>query len=50
MLTIFLLTYRNSNTGGMAGQGSRSGWVSEQGGGGWDREVFRGEMKKGDNI
>jgi hypothetical protein len=29
----------------MPGQGSRSGWVSEQGGGGWNMGVFRGEMR-----
>jgi hypothetical protein len=34
----------------MPGQGSRSGWVSDQGEGGWDRQVFRGEMRKGDKI
>ena len=30
---------------GMPGQGSGRGWVSEQ----WEG-VFRGEMRKGDNI
>ena len=30
--------------------GSRSGWVGKQGEEGWDREVFRGEMRRGDNI
>jgi hypothetical protein len=35
---------------GMPGQGSTSGWVSEQGLGGKGRGVFRGEMRKGDKI
>jgi hypothetical protein len=34
----------------MPGQGSRSGWVSEQGEVGGDKRVFRKETKKGDNI
>jgi hypothetical protein len=34
----------------MPGQGSRSGWVSEQGEGGWIKWVFVGEMKKDDKI
>jgi hypothetical protein len=34
----------------MPGQGSRSGWVIEQGKGEWDRGVFGREMRKGDNI
>jgi hypothetical protein len=34
---------------GMPEQGS--GWVGEQGKGGWDKQVvFRGEMRKRDNI
>jgi hypothetical protein len=35
---------------GIPGQGSRSGWIGEQGEGEWDRGVFEGEMKKGDKI
>jgi hypothetical protein len=35
---------------GMPGQGSRSGWVSEQGEGEWNMGVFRREMGKGDKI
>ena len=35
---------------GMPGQGSKSGWVSEQGERGEDRSIFRGEMRKGDTI
>ena len=35
---------------GMPEQGSRSGWVGEQGEGAWDMVVFRGEMRKGDKI
>jgi hypothetical protein len=35
---------------GIPGQGSRNGWVSEQGEGGCDRVVFREEMRKGYNI
>jgi hypothetical protein len=34
----------------MLGQGSRSGWVSDEEQGGLDREVFRGAMRKGDKI
>lgn len=34
----------------MQGQGNWSGWVSEQGKGGWYREIFEGEMKEGDQI
>jgi hypothetical protein len=34
----------------MPGQGSGSGWVSEQGEGEWDNGVFEGEMRKGDKI
>jgi hypothetical protein len=34
---------------GMPGQGSRSGWVVEQGEEGWDGGVRR-ETRKGDNI
>jgi hypothetical protein len=35
---------------GMPGWGSKSGWVGEQGFGGWDRRVFGEEARKGDNI
>jgi hypothetical protein len=37
---------------GMSGEGCRNGWFSERGGGGgeWDREVWGGEMGKGDKI
>ena len=35
---------------GMPGQGSRSGWVSEQGEEGWEMGLFRREMRKGDKI
>jgi hypothetical protein len=35
---------------GMPRQGSRSGWVNEQGEDGWDREGLGGEMRKGDKI
>ena len=34
---------------GMPGPGSRSGWAGEQGEGGRD-SVFRGAIRKGDNI
>ena len=32
---------------GMAGQGSRGGWVSEHGEGGWDRGLSEGKWGKG---
>jgi hypothetical protein len=32
---------------GIPGQGSRSGWVGEQGEGRWDREYFEGKPGKG---
>jgi hypothetical protein len=32
---------------GMPGQGSRSGWVDEQGEGGWDRRFLEGKLGKG---
>jgi hypothetical protein len=35
---------------GMPGQGCGAGWINEQGLGRWDREVFREEMRKVDNI
>ena len=35
---------------GMPEQGIRSGWVNDQGERGWDRVVFGGKMRKGDNI
>jgi hypothetical protein len=35
---------------GIPGQGTRSGWVSEKGERGWDKGVFREEMRKGDKI
>jgi hypothetical protein len=34
----------------MPGQGSRSGWVSEQGEGRWVKGAFGREMRKSDNI
>jgi hypothetical protein len=34
----------------MPGQGSGSEWVSEQGEGAWDREVFGEEMRERDKI
>jgi hypothetical protein len=34
----------------MPGHKRRSGWVIEQGELGWDRGIFRGEMRKGDSI
>lgn len=34
---------------GMPEQGIRSGWVNDQGERGWDRVVFGGKMRKGDN-
>jgi hypothetical protein len=33
----------------MPEQGIRSGWVNDQGERGWDRVVFGGKMRKGDN-
>jgi hypothetical protein len=35
---------------GMPGQGSRSGWISKQGGGGMGWSGVRGETAKGDKI
>jgi hypothetical protein len=35
---------------GTPGQGSRSGWVGEEGDRGWDMGVFGGKTRKGDNI
>ena len=32
---------------GMPGQGSRNGWVGEQGEGGWDRGFSEGKAGKG---
>jgi hypothetical protein len=32
---------------GMPGPGSKSGWVSEQGEGGWDRWFSEGKLEKG---
>jgi hypothetical protein len=34
----------------MPGQGSGSGWVSEQEEGGWDRGFSEGEMRKGKKM
>ena len=35
---------------GMLEEGSRSGWVGEQGDVVWDREIFGGETRNGDKI
>jgi hypothetical protein len=38
------------SVGGLSGQGSGNGWVSVQGDRGWDKGVFRVEMRKGGKI
>jgi hypothetical protein len=45
-----LWSYEETQCRAIPSHGTGNGWVREQGEEGWDRGVFRGEMREGDKI